>query len=387
MTTPTPSRRTLGLLAVIGLATIGLVGLIKATEPEATQEGAVKRTAALVEVTSVEHGTFEPVVSAMGVVRPVQDVVLEPQVTSPVQRVSDAFVPGRVVDAGTLLVGLDPADATHLLAQRRAEHAQAEADLRLERGRQSVARIERDHIRGDVSPEQEALILREPQRHAAEATVASAATAVAQAELALARTRITAPFRALVLERNAHVGSRVGPGTALGRLVDVSQYWVELTVPTADLRHLPLDHGHATGSPVWIHDRAAWPEGVTREGRLISVVRQLDDQTRMARLLVAVDDPLGLDHEGPPLSVGAWVQARLATAPLRDVVRIDRRHLRGGSTVWTLVGGALAIRPVTVVMQDDAYAYLSEGLPPDAVVVTTDLSTVRDGIPLRTVSP
>lgn len=381
------ANRTLLISAAILAAAGALVALIYLTEPAVEREAAVKRTAMLVEVTAPEQGSFQPTLVTLGQVRASQDIQLEPRVSGRVIEITDAFVPGRVVSAGEVLVRLDPADARNALAQRRSALRQAEAALSLEKGRQVVARVERDQISGALSADQESLILREPQLASAEASVEAARAAVRQAELELARAAVTAPFDALVVDRAASVGAEVSPGEALGQLIGVDRFWVELTLPVRQLKHLPAP-GSALDAPVQIRDRAAWAPDEARAGRLDGVVRQLDAQTRLARLLAVIDDPLALSDQttGPPLMAGAWVEVQVPTAALDDVVRIPRGLLRKGDTVWTLDDGELRILDVTVVLEDATHAYLSGGLPADAAVVITDLATVRDGAPLRTAS-
>jgi RND family efflux transporter MFP subunit len=384
------ARAAITAVAVLVLAglTAVLVGVIWLTEPEPEREGAVKRTAMLVEVDTPDQGTFRPTLQALGSVRPFEEITLQPRVSGQVLEVAPSFVPGRVVEPGELLLQIDPADARNALAQRRSALQQAEAALKLERGRQAVAKLERDQIaeqlKGGITDDQEQLILRAPQLDSAQAAVESARAAVRQAELDLQRTAIVAPFRALVLDRTAHTGSQVGPSTALGRLVGTERFWVELTLPT---RRLPYLEG-SEGDSVILRDETAWGEEAQRTGRLESVIGQVDAQTRMARVLISVDDPLALDPEtdGPPLMSGTFVQAELPGQALPDVVRIERgwlRRHRGEDAVWTLEDGQLRIRPVEVLVQDDDWAYIGSGLTADAQVVTTDLSTVTDGAPLR----
>lgn len=392
---PGDPRRTrltwLASLALIAL-TVLAVAVIWATEPEAQREGAVKRTAMLVATAPVERGSFRPTLRALGAVQPFEDVTVRPRVAGQVLEVDPAFVPGQVVEAGARLVKVDPADARNRLVQRRSDLEQAEAALALEQGRQAVAELERDQIaqqlQGGITPDQEALIVREPQLATAKAAVSSARAALRQAELDLARTDVVAPFRGLVLSRAAHPGSLVDPSTPLGRLVGVERFFVELTLPTARLRFLDQE---ADAEPVVLRDRVAWPDGQTRTGRLEGVLGQVDDQTRLARVLVAVSDPLALDAdtEGPPLMAGAYVEAELPGHRLEEVVRIERAWLRrhqGGDAVWTMEDGLLRVHAVEVLVEDATHAYLADGLPPDARVVTTDLSTVSDGAPLRTAS-
>ena len=63
-------RATLLLCAVLVLMGAAALMLIFNTEPEVQRESAVRETAMLVDVISVEAGTFRPVIEAMGTVRP-----------------------------------------------------------------------------------------------------------------------------------------------------------------------------------------------------------------------------------------------------------------------------------------------------------------------------
>jgi hypothetical protein len=69
---------------------------------------------------------------------------------------------------------------------------------------------------------------------------------------------------------------------------------------------------------------------------------------------------------------------------VEDVIKISRDHLRTNQTVWVMKDGKLEIREVAVVLSDAESTYINEGLEPQDLVVTTSLSTVVDGIGLRT---
>ena len=207
-----------------------------------------------------------------------------------------------------------------------------------------------------------------------------------QAELNLQRTTIRAPFDAHILRRNANVGSQVAPGDNLGRLVGLDTYWVEATVPVAKLRWLALPEGGAQGASVRLRNRTAWEEGAYREGHLFRVVGTLEDQTRMARVLIAVPDPLAYradDASTPRLMIVAYVETQIQGEPLENVVRLNRDYVRANDTVWVMEDGTLQVREPNIVFRDAQYAYVETGLEEGDQVVTTNLSTVRDGAPLR----
>ncbi|MDC6353296.1 MULTISPECIES: efflux RND transporter periplasmic adaptor subunit [unclassified Robiginitalea] len=373
-------------LAILGAAALVTV-LIYSTEPTAQREAATRQTAMLVETLPAEAGTFTPVLSATGTVRAVEDVQLSPLVNGQVIRRDPAFAPGGFVSEGDILLQIQPADFQNTLDLRESELLQARTELNVEMGRQKVAEQDLALVGGDsLSPEERELVLRKPQLQAVQARIKAAEAAVAQARLNLSRATIRAPFNAHILTQNVTVGSQVTPGDNLGRLVGTEAYWVELTVPVTQLRWLEFPHDGQEGARVEIRNRSVWDDNVMREGRLFQQVGALDAQTRLARVLVRVEDPLARDAEPgtPPLMIGSFVDCRIEGRPVENTVRISRDHLRTNQTVWVNEDGKLSVRDVTVVLTDMNHAYISEGLNGNEQVVTTNLSTVSDGIALRT---
>lgn len=372
----------LGILLVGG----GVTTLIFFTEPTAQRTGATRETPMLVDVTTVRRDTVQPTIEAMGTVRPSQDIVLSPQVGGKIIRRADGFTPGGYVEEGEVLLQIDPSDYQNTLQQRRSELQQARADLNLEMGRQDVAREDYQLLDDSVSEEDRSLVLRKPQLNSARSQVESAQAAVEQAELNLARTTIRAPFDAHILSRNVNVGSQVAPGDELGRLVGLDEYWVEATVPVSKLRRLSLPEDGTQGASVRIQNRTAWEEGASRQGHMFRVIGSVEGDTRMARVLISVPDPHAYqaeNAEGPRLMIGSYVEAHMQGTPLENVVRLNRDYLRSDDTVWVMEDGELRIRDATVVFRDAQYAYIREGLNDGDQVVTTNLSTVTEGAPLR----
>ena len=375
------------ICALILLLAAGVISAIFMTEPKAQRTSATKRTAMLVEVTGLERGTFRPEIVAMGAVRPEQEIVLSPRVSGEIVAISDAFTPGGFVDKDEILLQIDPADFEATLQQRQSELLQATANLELELGRQDLAKRDYKELEGTISSEYKTLVMREPQLNTAKAGVEAARVALRRAELDLERTRIRAPFAAHIISREANVGSQVSPGNSLGQLVGIDYYWVEATVPVSSLRwiNVPNEPG-APESAARIRNRAAWPEDSFRTGQVHSLIGALEDETRLARVLLTVADPLAHGPESaglPPLMVGSFVEARIEGKPIENVIRMDRDYLRQNDTVWVMTEGVLRIRPVDIVFRDQEYVYIRSGLNTDDRVVTTNLATVIDGAPLR----
>ena len=371
---------------LILLAGVALMVLIFKTEPTATRGDVARETAMLVEVRTAERGRFSPVIEVMGQVVPAREVTLQPRVSGRVIELAEAFEPGGRVAEGAALLRIDPADYQAALRQRRSELAQARADLELEQGRQAVAEQDFELLGEALDEGNRHLVLRQPQLKQARAQVDFAEAALRRAELDLQRTRISAPFDAQILSRDVATGSQVSTGDSLARLVATDRYWVSASVPLSQLRWLRFaEEDGEQGAPVTLRHEAAWGPSRSRQGRLQRLVGELDANARLARVLVSVEDPLALQSEAgaPSLILGAFVRTAIEGRALDDVVRLDRDLLRREDTVWVMEDGALDIRDVTVLLRDNDYVYLSDGLDQGDQVVATDLATVVDGAALR----
>ncbi|MDX1760975.1 MAG: efflux RND transporter periplasmic adaptor subunit [Christiangramia sp.] len=381
-------KRILIICGGILLVAIVVTALIFLTEPTAQSEGATKEMAMLVKVEPAKKGNYVPVLVATGTVEPVEDVMLSPLVGGQVIRRDPAFIPGGFVKKGEVLLQIDPSDYRNTLELRKSELQQAETDMSVEMGRQEVAEQDLELLGIDsLSQDQKSLVLRKPQLNSVEANLKSARASVQQAELNLSRTTIKAPFDAHILSQNVTVGSQVSPGDNLGRLVGTDFYWVNLTVPVNKIKwlHFP-DSDEEKGSPVKIMSTSAWGKDEFRQGYLYKQVGALDDQTRLARILVKVTDPLAKNTEKdkPELMIGSFVEAHMQAEEVTDVVRLNRDHIRSNNTVWVMQEGELQIREVDILLSDSKYAYISDGIEDNDKVVVTNLSTVSNGIKLRT---
>ena len=284
---------------------------------------------------------------------------------------------------GELLLQIDPADFQNAVAIRESELKQAEASREIEEGRRSLAVQELELLGDSIGNVNRALVLREPQYASIESQVSAAQAAVERAKLDLERTKITAPFDAQVLRRNANVGSQVGPGDDIGRLVGVLEYWVMAAVPVRNLRWVQFPGDDQEGSLVTLRNPDAWGPDVERHARVARMIGTLDEQTRLARVLVTVDDPLGQMSDVPPLILDTLIEVRIQGQPIENVVRVNRDYVHEGSTVWVMKNEKLEVRDTEIVFQDAENAYIGKGLEDGEEIVTTTLSTVADGIGLR----
>ena len=387
-------------LAVLGTAVVAVI-VINRTEPTAQKINTTRKSAALVDSITVERGTYSPRLVVLGTVESAQQINLSPRVNGQVIDLSSEFVPGGMVHKGDLLLRIDPADFENALSISMSELEQAEASMEIEQARQRLAEKELKLLEGTIDNTNSSLVRREPQIASIKAQVSAAKAAVERAQLDLERANVHAPFDAQVLTRSVNVGSQVMPGDDLGQLIGLDEYWVMAAVPVRSLRwlQLPLAGGQESfsgpnqsrrldfegrsGSKVILRNKDAWGPNVEREAIVSRLIGTLDQQTRLARVLITVDDPLGQKSDVPPLILDTLIETEIEGKPIEDVIRLRREFVRDQDTVWVMKHNKLEIRKTEVVFRDVEYAYIRKGLESGEEVVTTTLATVAEGVGLR----
>lgn len=394
---PSPLQSILGWLRslitfVVCLAILGgavyAVKVIYESEPTAQQINSVRKSAALVETIKVQRGTYRPRIVVLGTVTPAQDIVLSPRVSGQVIALADSFVPGQTVSKDDLLLQIDPADFDNALAIRESELDQTEASLKIEEGQGELAKKELELLDDTIVATNLDLVLRVPQIQSIRAEVKAAEASVEQARLDLERTKIIAPFDAQILRRSVNVGSQVSPGDELARLVGVKEYWIMAAVPVRSLQwvQFPETDG-AEASSVVLRNPGTWPPGAERPATVSRMIGTLDDETRLARVLITVEDPLMQVGNAPPLIIDTLVETHIEGRPIENVIQINRDYLRSNDSIWVMRDDKLEIRKPVIIFRDANYAYISEGIEDGEEVVTTNLATVADGIGLKKIEP
>lgn len=381
-----PGRGFHALLALGLLIAGGLVSLWVLNSGPAAKERKPKADSVLVEVRPVVFGPGQSLIEAYGTVIPARQVELRSQVSGEVIELGRNLVPGALVGEGELLVGIDQADHSLNLRQAAAELTEAEATLRLEQGNQEVAR--REYALFGEKTGTEDLVLRQPQLAAAAARLDAARARRERAQLDLERTKVRAPFAAVVEKKEVDLGSRLTVGSPLLSLIAIDRYWIEVLIPAGQLTWITIPgRGKTAASPVRVYD-PAWGTGIFRTGRVLRLAGTLEEQGRLARLLVAVDDPLGLKSgsgQSQRLFTGAYVRVEIEGKKLKQVAALKRSLLRDGDQVWLMdQQNKLEIRPVEVAFRDRNQALISAGLKPGERLVVSDLAAPVAGLPLRT---
>ena len=369
------------------ILTLGIAGAVylERTGPEAPRKSPEKQVP-LVQTTVVSRSDRRVSSPAMGTVIPSRELLLKSRVSGEIVFAHPEFVEGGMIRKGEVILQIDPADYALIVTQKQMGVTQARTELQLELGRQDVAAREWKMLNADAEadPSDEALALRKPHLEKARADLKAAEADLEKALLDLDRTRITAPFDAVVRSRNVEMGSQTTAGESLATLAGTDAYWIQAAIAISRLKWIqaPRKAGQ-TGSRV----RVVYSEGRERRGTVIRMLSDLQTDGRLARLLIEVPDPLNIRSASanlPPLLIGEYVRLEIEGIEIADVFEIPRSALRDGSRIWVVnADSILEIRPVEPLWSDEKSIYLDQGLSDGEHLVVSDLAVPVDGMELR----
>ena len=367
----------------------GVSYVLLSTGPEITPKEKTS-SAKIVQVIPMEPQVLSVAVSAAGSVIPSRKVVIKPQVSGQVIRQSESVTIGGHVRQDDELIRIDSKDYELALAEERSNLEQARFEREVESGRQVIARREWDELQADLNmgDVNQSLVLREPHLRRAEAFMEKAKNDIEIAELQLSRTVIKAPFNAMVTEESVEIGQLLSPNSAICELVGTDEFWIQVTIPFSDLKWIRFPNGNQPGAEADVVLDMGNGESATWKGRVIRLLSDLDPLGRMARLVISVEDPLGLKKQSSgklPLLLGSYVEVKIAAGDLENTLRVPREALREGNQIW-VVGpdNLLKIVQATVLWLEKETVLISNNLEKSDQLVVSDL---RVALPEMKVSP
>ncbi|MEM1299513.1 MAG: efflux RND transporter periplasmic adaptor subunit [Pseudomonadota bacterium] len=377
-----------GLVAGLAVAAYLAFHTIIASAPTADRNPR-ERVARLVNVApavAAEHG---PVIRAWGTVRAAQVLIVRPEIAGRIDWVHPDVAPGGLLPAGTEVARLDDRDLRLAVLRVEADIADIEARILIEEGQAAIGERELTRLSRNITEAQKALVRREPQMAQLDAELAAARASLEQAQNALARTSVISPFDALVLSERVAPGTMLTVGMEAATLAQADMFEVVLHVPARNLDWIALDGTQV----VELSQPGVWPDGATREGRVVRLGAGLSETGRMVELIVALPDPLTRDpgNQGKPrVLLGSYLQGQITGLPVDvgdtgSAVEVDRAHLRDGDTIWVMnAEDKLEIRALDIAWRGPEAVLATNGLAPGERIVTTRLATFAPGMALRT---
>jgi RND family efflux transporter MFP subunit len=380
------------LLYILPLAVLagGIIGAVRLYEtgPKARRK-IPRKNAALVQVQEITRNDTHANIKVMGTVVAAREIVLQPRVSGEVVKISPKWEPGGQLEAGEFILQIDPEDYELAVEQARSAVAQARYELKLEQGHQDIARREWEllDVKKDASELDRELALRKPHLKHAQAKLDAAQANLKQAQLDLDRTMVKAPFNCLVTAENIDLGAQVSPQTQLGTIVGTDEYWVRASVPVDQLQWIRFPESEGTpGSPAVVQQHLDTGSQSKRRGHVVRLMGDLEQQGRMAQVLISVPTPLKMDEaeaDGVPLLIGSYVNVNIRGKKIENVIPLPRTALREGNEVWIMSeDNKLDIRKVRFVWRNRDTVFVRNNIHAGERLVISDLAAPIEGMGL-----
>jgi len=280
---------------------------------------------------------------------------------------------GRAVDAGQIVIEIDPKRRELELANAEARVVQAQAQL-AEASREAT-RIEKLHQRGAISEAQ--LDEARTQLRLARSRLVAEQAQHGLAARALEDASVTAPFAGLVARRFVNPGEFVAPGAPLFHLVALDPVEVEFFLPEIDSSRVAL------GQQVEVRV-SSYPDEVFR-AEVSVVAPTIDAQTRTRRVKAVLPNADGR------LLPGTFARVDLGVATRSGVVMIAEEAVQvgaGGSTVYRLVGRDRVERlSVETGVYSDGLVEVRGDVEPGDWLVVRGQGALFDGSPVSLRAP
>jgi membrane fusion protein, multidrug efflux system len=329
--------------------------------PSANREAMAAPRVVNVEAITVAPEPFEDIIGITGTVEAERDVTVAAEESGVIREI--LVDKGRPVRPGQPMLRIDD-------RVLRAQYDQARSEAAL--ARETFERQRRLWEEEQVGSEMNYL----RARYGAETAEANARMLAAR----LDRTVVRAPIGGVLDARFVEVGSMVGPGAPLVRIIDVDTLKVTGGVPERYAGEV------VTGSTADVRFDNLAEGGASAQIRFVGA--SVNEQNRTFPVEVAIPNPGGL------LKPGMVARVRLPRGTATDALLVPREAVlrtERGYIVYTIheEGGRRIARATPVITGPGAgnRVVIESGLEPAAVVVVVGQHQITDGDLVQVVEP
>ncbi len=414
-------KRIVICVVVLVIGVIGMLGLAKLKKPPAE----VKLGERPIRVEAI-RAVFEEVpvlITGYGEIRALDTVSIAPEISGKIVRVHPRLEVGEMIAKGEIVFEVDARDydaaekqagATadqwkNTVIRLKREYAIEKERLKtLERNRKlSQAEHERtlrlfkkDNVgtrsgvdaaeqlfnnAADRADQMRQAVLLFPIRiKEAENSLTSAIASREITAANLERCIVRSPFMARVKKVSLEKDQYVSPGFEAVIVANDSVLEISVPLDSRDARTwLHFSDKGFGGKAAWFNElvpvkcRIRWTEdlpGNVWTGRLSRVLK-FDRETRTLTVAIRFDahDALSGNKNGLPLVEGMFCAVEIPGKTLHKVIRLPRWAVSFENTVYTSVNNRLKTIHVTVARIEGEDTFVSDGISPGAIVVTTRL--------------
>lgn len=404
-------------LPVLVLAAGGLAFLILvSSKPELAQRSVSEKVWPVRTVIGT-LGTVQPDLRFFGEVIAGRQVELRPLVGGRVVDVGADFQDGGRVEAGDLLIAIDPFEYDATVAEAEADLAEARARLRelqadrdaakamLEQDRtmetlrqRDLDRYEELNRRGAASTRsfddarvallsaRERVIERRYAIERLDANLARQQAVIQRLEVKARRaardlddTRLTAPFSGYLTDIGIEFGKRVSQSDRVARLIDESRLEVRFNVGMRQFGEL-LEAGDLKGRPVQVIWRLR-----EQTRRFNAVIARTGSEIDTASGGITVFARIEQGDRQDLLRPGAFVEIVMPGPRYDDVLRLPEAAWHDGKVMVVDEGGRLAEQPATLVRHVGNDILVRGRFQGHEAVLVTPIPGAEAGMPVSVV--
>ncbi|GAA0485076.1 efflux RND transporter periplasmic adaptor subunit [Parasphingorhabdus litoris] len=415
---------------LILLAAIVIAALLIFLRPEPAEKPE-EENIPLVQAEALKIRSGNLMIEGSGTVRAREELTLAAEVAGKLVYVNPGLREGQRVARGATLFRIDTSDYRNAVQTAQADVASQNVAVMEAREEVTLARAELerfqkrgasnsayasvddsdyaarilppDSLQQKQSAEDESassastngLATREPQLQSARAALRRAQAQLADAQTALKRTTVRAPFAGVVRSEDIALGSYVAPGQSLGSMVGTADFEAVIPLSESEAALIPglwrpgSSRIEASVYSDYGGTRYRWQAYVDRANSV------LNPQTRTIDVFLRIPNPLrggapavtqkeGQKSAGasgaPPLFVGSFVDAEITGRALDQYAVLPLAALRPGNQIWLVQDGKLRIAKVDIYQRTDTQALISTaGLGAKPVVILSALKAATNG--------
>ncbi len=404
---------------VLAVAVIAAV-LLFVLRPEA-EHRENKETGLLVETLSATAVNADMIIEAYGTVEPRETLKLIAEVKGKIVDVHPKFKEGNFINKKSILIKIDPRTYKLEVDRRKVQIDQIDvlldklqqqvknlmADLKIAKSDKTLAltdyqrskELKKNHVIAQTTLDkaeqryltslkytqelENRLALTGPEEKDLKARRKMAEVLLRQSRLDFEKSLIISPFDGWVLEKSVEIGQYVNGGQYLGRIYKAGAFDIRVRIPIKDLKWL----SPVTGSDpkpeagIFFSDEN---NPVTFHGHVARIFAGMDEKTRTLPVIVETDIiPMSKSKDALSLRSGMFVKVRIKGKKIKNIFVLPRHAVHDKDMIYIVKDNHLITRRVDVLRSFKRSVFIGKGLTVGERVVTTPLSEVVDGMPVR----
>ncbi len=309
-----------------------------------------------VEAVTVETGIVTRDITAVGSLRANEAVTIRSEIAGRIQAIH--FSEGEGVTQGTELVTLDATEFRAQLAETTATAKLNELSFRRAQELQAKNLLSRQSY------------------DEAQAKLAESRAKQNLDESRLAKTKLFAPFAGVLGLRQVSPGDYIKEGQDIVNLEDIASLKLDFRVPETYLAEIKLDQE--------VNIEADAYPGKTFSGKVYAIDPRIDAQTRTVLLRARIPNTNLLLRPGLFARVNLVLEQRAAALLIPEQALVPKGEEQ---FVYRIVAGRALQSKVKTGQRRSGKVEILEGLGSGDTVVSAGQTKLRDGAPVKVISP